>query len=317
MLCLPMLTRRAARFFLLAMGVSMSGLSGCKPAAEGAGAAGSAGTDHGQRAHAHTAAILAFGPRPPASEGLDRARGYVSEELAKHGWVAAPEVFEAATPEGAMKLTNLVARYKGTLPAPAAQTPEALLCAHIDSKLSVGSEFLGADDAASAVGAILEIARVLAADPERAAKVELVFFDGEESLGSTITATDGLYGSNHYAKKWQGEVAKPRFGIVLDMIGHRNLRIRIPADTPPHLRTALMDAAKKHGALEHFGIARGPITDDHVPLNQAGIPSIDVIGDFSNATWWHTSDDNLALIDPQSLEISIATTLEMLRSLLP
>jgi Zn-dependent M28 family amino/carboxypeptidase len=181
----------------------------------------------------------------------------------------------------------------------------------------VGSEFVGADDAASAVAAIVEIARVLAEEPARAERVELVFFDGEESIESNITETDGLYGSNHYAKAWQGEVAKPRFGILLDMIGHRDLRIRIPSDSPAHLRAALMAAAEKRGALEHFGIARGPIIDDHVPLNQAGVATIDVIGDFSSTTWWHTPADNLALIDPQSLEISIGTTLEMLRSLLP
>jgi Zn-dependent M28 family amino/carboxypeptidase len=265
------------------------------------------------RAHGHTAAIVGFGPRPPQSAALDAARAYVTGELAKHGWVAEPEVFEALTPRGPMTLTNLVARYKGA----AGSTPEAILCAHIDSKLTEDSEFVGADDAASAVGAIIEIARVLADDPARAAKVELAFFDGEESLGRSITATDGLYGSIHYAKKWHGTVAKPRFGILLDMVGHRNLRIRIPTDTPPHLRDALMEAAKKQGALEHFGVARGTITDDHVPLNQAGIPSIDVIGDFSSAPWWHTSADNLELIDPQSLEVSIGTTLEMLRALLP
>jgi glutaminyl-peptide cyclotransferase len=302
---------RLAPFVLLALGVSSCLFLGCK--SEPAGApGGQAGHGYGERAYAHTAAIVAIGPRPPGSEGLDRARAYVTAELAKHGWVAVAQVFEVATPKGPMTMTNLIARFKG-----ATTTPEAILCAHIDSKLMVGSEFVGADDAASAVAAIVEIARVLAEEPARAERVELVFFDGEESIESNITETDGLYGSNHYAKAWQGEVAKPRFGILLDMIGHRDLRIRIPSDSPAHLRAALMAAAEKRGALEHFGIARGPIIDDHVPLNQAGVATIDVIGDFSSTTWWHTPADNLALIDPQSLEISIGTTLEMLRSLLP
>jgi hypothetical protein len=304
---------------LLLAGVLSVSQFACNSGPSEAPAAAPANAGHGQRAFAYTEAILKFGPRPPGSPELDAVRGYVTAELARHGWVAQPQSFEMTAPDGPRRFTNLIARYQGkeSAEAVAARVPEAILCAHIDSKLMPGDEFLGADDAASAVAAIVEIARVLATeDPARAAKLELVFFDGEESFGPNINETDGLYGSKFYAQQWTTRGAMPRFGILLDMIGHKNLRIRIPSDTPAHLRDALMAAAKHQGALDHFGSSDFPIVDDHVPLNQAGIPTIDIIGDFPRMAWWHTPADNLTIIDPQSLEISIGTTLEMLRNLL-
>lgn len=293
----------------LSVGVLLLAGCGKEPAAIAA-----ATTDHGKRAHAHTAEILKFGPRPPGSESLGKVLDYVATEMGKSGWVATRQTFEAATPLGQMTFTNLVMNHRSSKGEP----PEAVLCAHIDSKRMPDVTFVGADDAASAVGALIEIGRVLAeSDPKRAARTEIVFFDGEEGINPQMTASDGIYGSRHYAGEWTDRDVKPRFGILLDMIGHKDLRIRIPSDSPPHLRDALMEAARTRGVLDHYGVAPGPILDDHVPLNEVGIPTIDVIGDFSRAPWWHTPDDNLELIDPQSLETSIQVTLEMLRKLLP
>ena len=56
--------------------------------------------------------------------------------------------------------------------------------------------------------------------------------------------------------------------------------------------------------------------DDHIPLNLVGIPTIDIIGDFSRKGWWHTAGDNAAIISPGSLDISIRVVLEMLDGLL-
>jgi hypothetical protein len=66
----------------------------------------------------------------------------------------------------------------------------------------------------------------------------------------------------------------------------------------------------------HFGMAAGPIIDDHVPLNFAGIPTVDMIGDFSRSGWWHTPGDNLKIISAESLDKSIRVTLRMLDELL-
>lgn len=267
----------------------------------------------GQAAHEQTAAILAKGPRPPGSAGLTAVRRQVKEELAKAGWVTAGQAFERSTPQGRMSFENLRARFPTGAGDPWAQPVRAILCAHIDSKTFKDRHFLGADDAASACAAIVEIARFLAQEkPRQAQSLELVFFDGEEALGPNITPMDGLYGSRHYANQWRNRADKPRFGILLDMIGHENLSIRLSTDTPAEMKARVFAAAKAEDAERHFGMAMGPITDDHVPLNSVGIATVDLIGDFGSGGWWHTPADNLKIISAKSLDISIRVTLRVL-----
>jgi glutaminyl-peptide cyclotransferase len=264
----------------------------------------------GQAAYRQTAAILEFGPRPPGSEALDAVRGHVRRELEAIGWVTAGQEFETLTPVGNVRFENVRARYSRDGGDPWARPVDGLLCAHIDSKFYKDIVFVGADDAASACAAIIEIARVLASQrPDQAERLELVFFDGEEAFGENITPRDGLYGSRYYANQWRTRDDKPRFGILLDMIGHENLSIRLPADTPPLLRDTVLQAAEAEGVRQRFGMAPGPIIDDHVPLNNVGIPTVDIIGDFTRRAWWHTSADNLNIISAQSLEISMRVTL--------
>lgn len=267
----------------------------------------------GQAAHTHTANILAFGPRPPASDALNQVRAYLRKELASTGWTSQPQGFDRATSRGNIRFENVRARFPNNQTDPWQSTPTAILGAHVDSKWYPNQTFLGADDAASACAAILVIARELASKhPSQASQIELVFFDGEEAFGPSITAFDGLYGSRHYANLWRSSPSKPAFGIILDMIGHRNLHIALPSDTPDFLRIAVLDAAKQENALSQFSIAPGPIIDDHTPLNLAGIPTVDIIGDFTRSGWWHTTADSIELIDAKSLDLSIQVALRTL-----
>lgn len=267
----------------------------------------------GREAYEVTAAILAKGPRPPGSAALDEVRAHVRAELEKAGWAVESQPFERMTPVGKTGFENLRARFPNGAGDPWDRPVEGILCAHIDSKFYKDRHFLGADDAASACAAMVVIGEFLARErPEQAAKLELVFFDGEEAFGENITPQDGLYGSRHYANQWRARDDKPVFGILLDMIGHEDLTIRLPIDTPAELKDAVLAAAEAEGAAKHFGMAAGPIIDDHVPLNFAGISTVDIIGDFTRSGWWHKPGDNLKIISPESLDISIRVTLRVL-----
>lgn len=267
----------------------------------------------GKAAYDRTAAILAKGPRPPGSVALDAVRSHVRAELEKAGWVVEGQPFEQMTPIGKTRFENLRARFARKEGDPWKRKVEGLLCAHIDSKYYKDRHFLGADDAASACAAIVVIADFLARErPEQAAKLELVFFDGEEAFSENIKPQDGLYGSRHYAGQWRSRDDKPAFGILLDMIGHENLSVRLPSDTPVALKNEVLAAAGKEGAEKQFGMAPGPIIDDHVPLNFAGIPTVDIIGDFARSAWWHKPSDNLKITSSESLDISIRVTLRVL-----
>jgi glutaminyl-peptide cyclotransferase len=271
----------------------------------------------GQAAFAQTAALLELGPRPPGSAGLEAVRGRLRAQLEAAGWVTAGQAFERSTALGKVRFENVRARFPAGNTDPWQRPVKGLLCAHMDSKLCKNEQFLGADDAASACAAILEIARVLATTkPLQAQQMELVFFDGEEAFEANITPFDGLYGSRYYANEWRASATKPRFGIVLDMIGHKDLAIRLPSDTPASLCAAVLAAANQEGAGKFFGMAAGPIIDDHTPLNLAGIPTVDIIGDFSNRRWWHTPADSLQNVSPASLDVSIRVTLRLLDGLL-
>lgn len=273
----------------------------------------------GQAALEHTKEILAIGPRPPGSKELGQVRELVKSKLTAAGWVVAEEPFERDTPIGKIKFVNLRARFPSGAGDPWKQPIEGLLCAHIDSKYFKDQVFVGADDSASACGAIIEMGRILPKSrPGQAKKLELVFFDGEEAFVE-FTTLDGLYGSRNYAGTWRNRSDKPRFGILLDMIGHKNLRIALPSDSPVDLKNHLMAAAEEEKASEHFKMAPEPILDDHVPLNLVGIPTLDVIGDFQQFNWWHHRDggkDDLANLSATSLDISMRVTMRTLDRLL-
>jgi glutaminyl-peptide cyclotransferase len=278
---------------------------------------------HGKAAYAHTESILACGPRPADSEGLKKAQQYVSKQLAQHGWSTMSQAVERDTPLGKKTFVNLIARFEvdqlETLDDLKAQKTKGILSAHLDSKLIPGiPNFLGADDAASACALIIELAAQLGRNhPELARQLEIVFFDGEEAFGENITPSDGLYGSRAYALSLYDRKPKPAFGIVLDMIGHKNLKIAVPADTDRTLYQSLLDAAKSNGYEKHYSMANGSIIDDHLYLNKAGVPTIDIIGaDFNHTHWWHQSGDDIDLISAKSLTISYHTTMTMLIDLL-
>ena len=271
---------------------------------------------------AHTANILSFGPRPTGSHAAVKVRNYVTSTLTEAGWQVGAHTVQADTPLGPKTFTNLIARF----PSEPGEDPwkakiDGILCAHLDSKYYSNKRFLGADDAASACGLILTLAQEMAQAPAKASRLELVLFDGEEAFTEDMGPKrggifDGIYGSRAYAARWQNSSSKPTFGILLDMVGHKDLSIKIPSDSPPHLVEVMNRAAQAAGHKKRFGMANGSILDDHVPLNNVGIPTIDIIGDFQRRNWWHTPKDNLDLISAESLAITKSVVENMLKELL-
>ena len=317
---------------MLLCGVAYIALSCCKDSAQLPPSASSGqsskifssyqGWVFGEQAYKHTEAIVDLGPRPIESEAHKKTQAYISRKLEEFGWTVKKQKFETNTPYGPRKFTNIIARKK--VEGSKAQSPDILLAAHYESKKL--DNFVGADDAASCVGALLEIAEFLPkVTPTMAARVELVFFDGEEALKRDIVPKqDGLYGSLYYSSYLNKDVTsakknyskRPKFGILLDMIGHKNLSVKIPADTPYKLMKSYFKVVEKHRLADQFGVARGPIIDDHLFMNEiAKVPTIDIIGDFASPSnrWWHTTGDDFSNISKKSLSTSIQLTIELMR----
>ena len=265
----------------------------------------------GDLAMDHVVKLVGFGPRPAGSEALEASRKYIESELSSLGWRTQRQTFDSETPtSGNVTFVNLRARYSLKPVDDLWERPyKVLIGSHYDTKLYKDIEFLGANDSGSSTGALIEIARVLAEQPAVAQVCELVFFDGEEAFGKDITPADGLYGSRYFAKQLRKQDAsqRPEHGIILDMIGDKNLNIGVPVDSPRGLYDKLLKAANDLGQEKYFGMHNTGIIDDHVPLNEIGIPTIDIIDlDFPP---WHTAGDTLDKVSPNSLRIVGSTTL--------
>ncbi len=249
----------------------------------------------GEKALAHVQRLVDFGPRPSGSEAIEKSRRYIEEQLRNSGWQITRQAFTDNTPRGKVQFVNLIARFRGQENAAGL----FLLCSHYDTKTFDAINFVGANDGGSSTGLLLELARVIGQHPQLAAKIELVFFDGEEAYDQ-FSETDGLYGSRHFAKNL-GSTKQFRGGIVFDMVGDRSLDITFPADSPSEMAQDIFGAAETLKLRSYFTYLDREMIDDHSPLNAVGIPTIDVI-DF-DYPWWHTGGDTIDKISAQSLQI--------------
>ena len=249
----------------------------------------------GEKALAHVQRLVDIGPRPSGSEAIEKSRRYIEEQLRNFGWQITRQGFTDETPRGKVQFVNLIARFSGHENT----VPLFLLCSHYDTKTFDAVKFVGANDGGSSTGLLLELARVIGRDPQLAAKIELIFFDGEEAYDH-FSETDGLYGSRYFAKQL-GSTRQFRGAIVFDMVGDRSLDITLPADSPSEMARDIFAAADALKLRNHFTYLDREMIDDHSPLNAVGVPSIDVI-DF-DYPWWHTGGDTIDKISAQSLQI--------------
>ncbi|MBI4721009.1 MAG: Zn-dependent exopeptidase M28 [Chitinivibrionia bacterium] len=188
---------------------------------------------------------------------------------------------------------------------------------HYDTKLIGAFPFVGANDGASGVAVLLELARVLPAR-KNPATIWLVFFDGEEALAS-YSNSDGLHGSTYMADQLSksGEIAKVKAMILLDMVGDAHLSIEAESRSTKWLRKIVWENAGKLGHAAYFTSNPTRILDDHVPFLDRGVPSLDIIdfhygpGSKTNE-YWHSPEDTLDKVSPRSLKIVGDVVLESL-----
>lgn len=240
-----------------------------------------------------------FGPRNPGSDGYYACLDYLITELDQ----SANEIilqdfsYQERRYNKQYNLENIIARFN---PDSEFQT---VISAHWDTRPWADQEdlrqdrdqpIIGANDGASGVAILLELAKIMGENPPPIG-VNLVFFDGED-LGVPGENSTYCQGSRFFAKNLP--IPRPDEAINLDMVGDKQLVLpieRYSLEYHPKLVRHLWDRAKDMGLDAFIGRVDYAIYDDHIPLNEiAGIPSINII-DFkypnSYANFWHTLND--------------------------
>jgi glutaminyl-peptide cyclotransferase len=243
----------------------------------------------GREAYQHVVEQMKLGPRPTGSTAWQAEGDYIVAQLERFGWQPKEQTFD----------------YKGTRPrnitACRGSGPVTLLGAHYDTRMRADQDKKdpsapapGANDGASGVAVLLELARTM--NVERLHnQVCLAFFDAEDN--GKLDGWEWIVGSNYMADHMD-EI--PAQVIVIDMIGDADQQIYFEKNSDPQLRDKIWKVAANLGYERYFiPQARHTILDDHLPFLQKGIPAIDII-DF-NYPYWHTAQDTLDKVSPESL----------------
>lgn len=251
----------------------------------------------GKAAYRYALAATSFGPRPPGSEAHARLLAWMERRLAGTDWQA--QSFTAHTPDGPIRMTNLIARFPGRGPG------VIVIGGHYDT-LSHRPDFVGANDGGSSTGILLALADHYRRHPPRGPAVWLVWFDGEEAIRAW-TGSDHTYGSRELAARWRadGTLARVRAVLVLDMIGDRKLDVARDTAATPWLMNLVCQQAQRIGAGSAFCRYREEIEDDDTSFRAVHAPAADVI-DFDYGPlngYWHTSRDTADKLSPQSFRV--------------
>ena len=261
-----------------------------------------------------------FGPRVPNSKPHKSCGDYLVATLKKYGLQVTEQPFVATTFDGTkLNARNIIGSFN-----PSA-TKRILLASHWDSRPFADQDSLfktksvpAANDGASGVGVLLEIARMLSLQSTKPEiGVDIIFFDAED-WGSTSTETSMEYsgfclGSQHWAANKHIPNYTAYFGVLLDMVGAKGatfLKEGYSVQMAEDVVRQVWTTASKIGYNNYFIDERGSaIKDDHLPVNQvAKIPMIDIIHTKQNSLLhtffehWHTTHDTMENIDPQTLK---------------
>lgn len=245
---------------------------------------------------------VACGPRIPGSPGAECARRHLLGTLRPLAARVGTQAFSRPDPYGtdSLRLANVVAHFRPE------RARRVLLAAHYDTRPRADQDtgaardepIPGANDGASGVAVLLEVARALHRwDPGLG--VDLAFFDGED-YGREGDLEHYLLGSRHFVATMGAY--RPAAVILVDMVGDRDLRIPMEGNSlraAPALVRLVFAVAESLGAREFVPAQGPPIYDDHVPFLRIGIPAVDLI-DFEYPPW-HTRADRPEACSPASL----------------
>ena len=266
-----------------------------------------------------------FGPRVPNSPSHKLCAAYLSASLKSFGANVIEQKAELKAYNGIiLKSTNIIGSYN------IESKTRILLCAHWDSRpisdhdsnpQNFDKPVLGANDGASGVGVLLEMARVFGKNTPSVG-IDIVFFDAEDYGAPEnfvgVSENSWCLGSQYWSANPHVSGYAAKYGILLDMVGAPNATFykeQISMSYAPDVVNNVWSTARNLGFSQYFiNENGGGITDDHLYVNKiAGIPCIDIIHFNPNSEhgfgdFWHTVNDTMDNIDKNTL-FAVGTTL--------
>ena len=284
-------------------------------------------------AMAYCQAQCDFGPRTMNSKAHDLCEEWIVNKFKGFGLEVETQKADLTGWDGTkLHSTNIIAHFN-----PQAQR-RILICAHWDSRPWADNDpdstnwhkpVLAANDGASGVGVMLELARLLQNDTTLTIGVDLVCFDAEDygtpqwAEKNENSESTWALGAQYWADNLP-ENYEPQFGILLDMVGGQGAKIYQELYS---LRYAASVVDKVWSAARHAGFSSvfanetgGGVTDDHVPVNEAGIPTVDIIPFYpdcrqsSFGPTWHTVNDDMEHLDINTLKAVGQTLVQVIYS---
>jgi Zn-dependent M28 family amino/carboxypeptidase len=258
----------------------------------------------GEHAYQDMLYQVELGPRIPGTSSHQQIINWIKAELKMYGWSVETQEINYQDKD----IVNIIAKRE-------TGTQYILLGAHYDTRIvadrdpdvSLRKEPVpGANDGASGVAVLLEIARVL---PEGLdIPVRLVFFDAEDNGG--IEDWDWIMGSKAFVENY-GNL--PELAVIVDMIGDADLNIYYERNSDPVVMERIWDQAEGLGYESYFiPEFKHAVLDDHTPFIEVGIPAVDIID--LDYPYWHTTADTPDKVSQESLEVVGNTLLYWLTS---
>lgn len=312
-------------------------LSGCKHKQDEGGAATPQAIDYtkvetpafsADSVYAYVEAQLAFGNRIPGSKAWQQCAQWLQSQMARWCDTVRVQDFQATLwDQSTVPGKNIVASIN-----PMAEK-RVLLAAHWDSRSWADhdpsddlhrSPVPGANDGASGVAVLMEMARVMSQMRPEGVGVDFLFFDVEDQgapeWSEVYDEDTWCKGSQHWVRNRHVPFYTAVYGILFDMVGTQQPRFtreQISRNYAPGLVDKLWTAAKALGYGDIFvDVNTDPILDDHYYVNRlSGIPMVDIVQNSGNTSFfehWHTTSDNLQAVSAESLRIVAEVTMKTL-----
>jgi glutaminyl-peptide cyclotransferase len=254
----------------------------------------------GKRALKYIEAICAIGPRQSGTKGMREQIALITKHFEELGQKVERQNFSGKqiSRQEPVEMTNLIVRFHPE------REKRVILCSHYDTRPIADQEpdprkwhetFVSANDGGSGVAFLMELARHMK-DLKVNVGVDFVLFDGEEYIfdNRRIGGDEYFFGSKHFAEEYKKNKGKVRYGaaVLLDMIAGHDARFPIEQNSwlkSRKLVEQIWEVAREQKSRMFENVPGDTVTDDHIQLQDVGIPAIDII-DFSYKHWHRLTD---------------------------